>query len=49
LSWASLARALDEIGYEGPIMLECIRELRKRPETIDEAFLSLLDSIRGIR
>jgi hypothetical protein len=34
--------ALDAIAYRGPILLECIRQLRERPETLDEAFLARL-------
>jgi sugar phosphate isomerase/epimerase len=37
INWTSLALALDHIDYQGPIILECIRELRNRPETIPHA------------
>ncbi len=42
IDWASWAEALDAIGYEGPIMLECIRILRREPERIDWVFLDRL-------
>ncbi|WP_165221434.1 sugar phosphate isomerase/epimerase family protein [Aquisphaera insulae] len=29
--WADWIRALDEIGYEGPVVLECIRQIRENP------------------
>ncbi len=48
LDWDALASALDVIKYEGPIMLECIRELRKRPESIDQSFQDRLASLCGI-
>ncbi len=39
IDWDSWANALDRIGYHGPIMLECIRQLREdttlyRPEVL---------------
>ena len=46
VDWSRWSSALDAIGYRGPIMLECIRELRKKPETIDQAFLARLDMLR---
>ena len=30
IDWPAWGRALDAIGYTGPIMLECIRHLRRR-------------------
>jgi sugar phosphate isomerase/epimerase len=32
IDWPAWGRALDAIRYSGPIMLECIRHLRQRPE-----------------
>lgn len=32
VDWSSWITALDEIGYGGPVMLECIRDLRGREE-----------------
>ena len=46
VDWVAWAAALNAIGYRGPIMLECIRELRKHPETIDRGFLERLDMLR---
>ena len=31
IDWPAWGRALDEIGYAGPIMLECIRHIRQDP------------------
>ena len=47
VDWAAWAAALNAIGYRGPIMLECIRELRKHPEAIDPPFLAQLDMLRA--
>lgn len=47
VDWVEWASALNAIGYRGPIMLECIRELRKLPETIDQAFLDRLNMLRA--
>ena len=48
MDWVEWASAMNAIGYRGPIMLECIRELRKLPETIDQAFLVRLDMLRAV-
>jgi sugar phosphate isomerase/epimerase len=32
VAWDDWPPALDAIGYRGPVMLECIRELRKQPD-----------------
>lgn len=42
LDWTVCSESLDAIDYRGPVMLECIRELRKRPESINDAFLELI-------
>jgi sugar phosphate isomerase/epimerase len=42
IDWLAWVRALDTIGYRGPIMLECIRHLRQYPESLNEALRSLL-------
>ncbi len=47
VDWAAWAGALNAVDYRGPIMLECIRELRKHPEAIDQEFLSRLDALRA--
>ncbi len=36
VNWDDWAKALDTIGYRGPIMLECIRHFRKDPECISD-------------
>lgn len=45
--WSEFGNSLRTIGYRGPIMLECIRELRRRPENINDTFLALLQQLRG--
>ena len=45
IDWDDWSRALDRIGYSGPVMLECIRRLRQSPELIDDA---LLCRLRGL-
>ena len=47
VDWADWVAALDEMGYEGPIMLECIRALRGEPERIDAVFLRLMGLLTG--
>lgn len=42
LDWDAWRLALDEVGYAGPVMLECIRSLRDQPDSIDADLLSLL-------
>ncbi len=42
IDWAAWVEALDEIGYEGPVMLECIRHIRENPRRPD-ARLSRFD------
>ena len=42
LHWDGWLAALDAIGYEGPIMLECIRKLREQPALLDVGLLELL-------
>jgi sugar phosphate isomerase/epimerase len=48
VDWASWREALDTIDYRGPIMLECVRHLRRHPEVIDEPFLARLQGLRAI-
>jgi sugar phosphate isomerase/epimerase len=45
VDWPSWVEALDEIGYAGPIILECIRHLRDHPECLGDA---LLNRFRGM-
>ena len=44
IDWPEWAKALDAINYRGPIMLECVRHLRKHPECLDDvrALLKLI-------
>jgi sugar phosphate isomerase/epimerase len=42
IRWEGWTRALDAIGYRGPIMLECIRHLRRHPDLIQAPLLDLL-------
>lgn len=42
IDWEAWARALDAVDYRGPIMLECVRQLRKNPSLIDAPLLGLL-------
>lgn len=48
VDWAAWVRSLDAIGYEGPIMLECIRHLRSYPESLSEDFLGRLRRMMGL-
>ncbi len=48
LDWNSWAASLDAIGYRGPVMLECIRHLRRHPETLTADLLALLDRLTRI-
>ena len=45
VDWPSWKSALDQVNYQGPIMLECIRQLRRHPEQIDDALLQLLHDL----
>ncbi len=42
IDWAGWARSLDQIGYRGPIMLECIRQLREDPTLYRPEILAVL-------
>lgn len=42
VDWADWVKALDAIGYHGPIMLECIRHLREHPDSLDGPLLERL-------
>ena len=46
VSWDDWVEALDAIGYCGPIMLECIRHLRKDPGCISDEFRERLGRLR---
>jgi sugar phosphate isomerase/epimerase len=45
IDWDAWRDALDEIEYEGPIMLECIRHLRNEPASLDGALRERLASL----
>ena len=45
VDWPGWGRALDSVGYEGPILLECIRHLRQFPDSYNPAVLSCLAQI----
>lgn len=49
IAWPAWVAALDAIGYEGPVMLECIRLLRQDPAQIDALLQAMLDrlTVRG--
>lgn len=47
VDWEGWVRALDEIGYVGPVMLECIRHLRRFPETLTDDLLERLSLLTG--
>jgi sugar phosphate isomerase/epimerase len=42
LDWPAWLQALDEIDYRGPIVLECIRHLRRAPESLNDDLRGLL-------
>lgn len=42
IDWTAWARALDQVGYRGPIMLECIRQLRDDPSLFRPEILAIL-------
>lgn len=45
IDWPAWAAALDEVGYDGPVMLECIRHLRRHPDSLSDGLLALLDRL----
>ena len=47
IDWAGWVAALDDVGYTGPIMLECIRQIRDNPEYLTAEFLDLIRSLAG--
>ncbi len=48
IDWAAWAEALDAIEYRGPIVLECIKHLRDRPDGITPEFLKRLRLLTGL-
>ena len=48
INWPAWGRALDSIGYRGPIMLECIRHIRQFPTSfLPEVVAALTRSTSG--
>ena len=48
VDWGAWVGSLDAIDYRGPIMLECIKHLRERPQSIGPDFLERLRRICGL-
>jgi sugar phosphate isomerase/epimerase len=48
IDWAAWVEALDAIDYRGPIVLECIRQIRENPDELTAEFLALIHSIAGV-
>jgi sugar phosphate isomerase/epimerase len=48
IDWVAWARTLDSIDYRGPIVLECIKHLRDRPESLTTDLLELLRLLTGL-
>ena len=46
IDWQGWAETLDQIDYNGPIMLECIRHFRSCPTSIHEGLRELLEGLR---
>jgi sugar phosphate isomerase/epimerase len=46
IDWPAWGRALDSIGYSGPIMMECIRHLRRDPSSYRPEVLQGLARVR---
>lgn len=47
IDWPAWIGALDEVGYAGPVMLECIRQIRDDPECLTREFLDWMRSMAG--
>ena len=45
IDWLDWSSALDTVGYEGPVMLECIRHLRNEPTSLSASLLALLERL----
>jgi sugar phosphate isomerase/epimerase len=48
IDWGEWVQALDAIDYRGPIMLECIKYLRDKPESLTPEFLGRLRWMCGL-
>jgi sugar phosphate isomerase/epimerase len=49
IDWGAWREALDAVGYGGPVMLECIRQLREDPSRIDGRLAEILNGLTGCR
>ncbi len=47
IAWDAWRKALDAIHYRGPIMLECIRHIRRNPQCLDSSLIMRLEQITG--
>ncbi len=47
IDWGGWVAALDAIDYRGPILLECIKHLRDKPESMTDEFLGRLRRLTG--
>ena len=47
IDWDAWPVALDAIAYRGPIMLECIRHIRRNPQSLDSSLEETLDRTTG--
>ena len=45
VDWLAWVKALDSIDYRGPIILECIRHLRRHPESLTTHLVALLKGL----
>lgn len=45
IDWEDWVNALDSISYTGPVMLECIRHLRRHPDTLTADLLERLSRL----
>lgn len=48
IDWTGWIQALDRIDYRGPIVLECIKYLRDRPESVNRELVDRLRVLTGL-
>ena len=48
VQWGAWSKSLDAVGYRGPVMLECIRHLRRYPESLSIEFVKLVQSLTDV-
>ena len=48
IDWGGWVKTLDSIDYRGPIVLECIKHLRERPESLSDDLLGRLRRMTGM-